>query len=523
VLGRLSRAPTIVACLAAAGAAGWAFGRAPFDRWIRTRALLRTIDAGSYAGTEFRPEERTLYRQASRIDFVSEPSTCWMAVGAAERGQAHLRAEHGAVVTEADRALVFCNCDSERVSVQSSADHDLPSAVKLLRAPAASVGGLHGLSITRPDLKQPGPETIECSTEHLDAWIGARRHPVAKGDLTDSDPRTRALEQAGLRAVARLGRGLPFVVVEGAADSCFLAADSEAAGRLALQFTKGARPLQGERALAWCGTEARAATVWRDGEGEVTIFAAKSASIGGLLGLREAAARAGLGAPQAWIRKEDLARDAHDTLVASGAADARIVISGDDPPQTIADERIVAVSVASGGMILPEGWGEVPHVCAPELGKLTSESVCVEARPQSWRAGGAPGLVGAAAARLPFWMTTFGSVDEPRGLDEQLALLGLMRRLFAQRFTPTVVGDITELASGIELTGRDGEDAVVAVGVSARSPWAFPYTDGPAWKLGDEPRVIPLAAGQRVKLTARPQPAIPVGERRTVVFRRAAR
>jgi hypothetical protein len=86
-----------------------------------------------------------------------------------------------------------------------------------------------------------------------------------------------------------------------------------------------------------------------------------------------------------------------------------------------------------------------------------------------------------------------------------------------------VLEGVTELAGGVRVVGRAGEDAVVAVGLGTRRPWAFPYSDGVPWDLGDEPRIVPLEPGVAVKLTASPPPSETAERRRTVVFRHVAR
>ncbi|MGH7285306.1 MAG: hypothetical protein ACRELY_27600, partial [Polyangiaceae bacterium] len=72
--------------------------------------------------------------------------------------------------------------------------------------------------------------------------------------------------------------------------------------------------------------------------------------------------------------------------------------------------------------------------------------------------------------------------------------------------------------------GRAGEDSIVAVGAAPQAPWLVPYTDGAAWSIDGEPRVIPLAPGVRITL----KPSVGsagfnggLESRRTIVFRHA--
>ena len=127
-----------------------------------------------------------------------------------------------------------------------------------------------------------------------------------------------------------------------------------------------------------------------------------------------------------------------------------------------------------------------------------------------------------ARAPYPFWLSTFEAHREPDATARVVELLSLARRLTRDGFEPTVLQGVTELANGIRVVGRAGEDAIVAVGVGSKPPWVFPYTDGVPWDLGDNPRVTPLQPGASVTLSASPAPNIPVDQRRTIVFRRAS-
>jgi hypothetical protein len=133
------------------------------------------------------------------------------------------------------------------------------------------------------------------------------------------------------------------------------------------------------------------------------------------------------------------------------------------------------------------------------------------------------GGVGEGAATqgpLPFWMQVYAPVADADALATELSLLTLARRLSALGFQPTVDG-FADLPDGVEVAGRAGDTAVVAVGVVPEWPWAFPYTDGPSWKLDEEPRIVPLTPGGHAQLTSTPPPSGPRSTRRTVVFRKS--
>ncbi|MDB4997030.1 MAG: hypothetical protein JWM74_4462, partial [Myxococcaceae bacterium] len=87
-------------------------------------------------------------------------------------------------------------------------------------------------------------------------------------------------------------------------------------------------------------------------------------------------------------------------------------------------------------------------------------------------------------------------------------------------FDPTVLEAVTELPSGVDVAGRAGEDAIVAIALEPQAPWAIPCTNGPAWSLGGDPLVIELPAGKHAALTHTKPVASSKEARRTVVFRR---
>ena len=85
----------------------------------------------------------------------------------------------------------------------------------------------------------------------------------------------------------------------------------------------------------------------------------------------------------------------------------------------------------------------------------------------------------------------------------------LARRLLRDGFEATVFEGVTELPEGVRVVGRAHEDAIVAVGLLPKAPWAVPYSDATPWDLGDTPRVISLDPGLAVKLVAAQPPGVP--------------
>lgn len=508
------------------GALGYAvrFGVARRARWSAVDAALERL-AAPYLAQGMRAR-RTALATGSRVEVTVEPGTCFVALGAAEGGgEIELRVEHGPDIIDGGRSIAWCSCGEEKVVVTAVAPVGPLVGVRLLGAPGAVLGGSDALPFLDPPPTAFGPAALECEAEHLDAWIDAERFPRAAVDPRwfEAEPARRGLEAAGVSVVASAPSSRPFAVVTPSPESCFVAVSSTATDLLALRLSKGARPLADVKgAIAWCGYGGGPVSVWRQGSGELTVLSAPSRRVGGMLGVREAAERANLGEPTEWIAPESLGQDATDALRASGVVDPVTVwprpASG---PERAIDARIVALSVAPGGSFIGDRTADAVVECAPKLlPSAAGQALCVQSWPQAWRQVGADRAGGAAEAALPFWLAIYRGVDDPRGLARQLAMLALARRLTAAGFEPTVLEGVVELAKGIDVMGRVGEDAIVAVGTTPRAPWAFPYTDGEPWSLGDEPRVIELKAGEHVLLTSRVANAIGKGDRRTVVFRR---
>ena len=136
----------------------------------------------------------------------------------------------------------------------------------------------------------------------------------------------------------------------------------------------------------------------------------------------------------------------------------------------------------------------------------------------AWHVVGSAGKAGIAEAPLPFWMQAFAGTSEAAALSAQLALVKLGRRLVTEGFEATTLEGVTEVDGGAQVTGRAGDDAIVAVQLTREAPWASPCSTGDAWTLGGDPAIVSLTPGAQVKLTCKPA-ALGLRDRRTVVFR----
>jgi hypothetical protein len=329
------------------------------------------------------------------------------------------------------------------------------------------------------------------------------------------------LAASGFHAAAASASTEAFAIVEASPSTCFLAT-SVPPVELSLRLQGGARVARGA-ALGWCSAAALpGATIWPASPASIRVATVPSARIGGMIGFRETAARASVGPLATWLSNEDLALDASSALRIAGVSEITTTVLADVAPKAVQGARVLALSLAQGGKAIADSPEDVPYLCAPALEPPPPQSICLQARAQPWRRiGDVP--VASAQAPLPFWLALYASTTDVDVMHVELQLLGLARRLGALGFEPTVLEGVTELPGGVAVSGRAGEDSVVAVGIGPKPPYVFPYTDGPAWSLtSGAPRVVPLAPGDRITLASAPPPNAPVAARRTIVFRHAA-
>ena len=435
------------------------------------------------------------YEMFTLVDSSSSPiaSTvtpgCFLVVSA---GGGAVRMKYPGGELAGPSPLLMCLCESAAVEV-SSADE----GVVLLRAEASAIGGAKAFSTLPFATGTLGATDAVCSDAYFDAWLDATswRSPPPPASLGASAPK-------GFRPLASAQGTL--TVVDVPADACVVVR-----GSATLRLRGGAPPVRpGPGDAAWCSPTATTLTL-RDAD--AIAFVGPALRIGGLGGLAELASVARTGTT-------DHAWNAKAFLVASAVPESLITTAnapdlGDDP-----GARVVATSSDIAGTLTAETADGVWSFCAASL--------CVFSGPQKWRlAGTSDGAV--ARARSPFWLYGLEGVGDPGAMKVAVQLLGLARRLRRDGFEPTTIEALTETDRGVEILGRANEDAVVAITVFKTAPWFVPYTDGPAWSLDGEPRIVPLATLQRVTLVAVATPPRgklpPKAARHTIVFRRTAR
>jgi hypothetical protein len=426
---------------------------------------------------------------------------------------------------EGPKSVAWCTCgvSDAKLDVGEAG----PVGLAILRLDARELGGRLARAWTpfTPGAWGAGGES--CENAALDGWIADRRWPMASVDTSwfEGSPARPVLRRAGFRAVSGIEAARPFGVVDGKAGDCMLAIARDDV-ELSLRAAGAVWKIQGARKLmAWCASTDVSMSVWRPGASPVVVVAAPAARIGGLLGIQECVQAGGLhlAAGATWLDPDDLAWDAASLLHASTSLAATPYTLPTEPGA--ADGRILAVSLAAGTKLASDP-PSVAFACDPPLAESTDvhESICALAGPASWWHRG-EGLVGAARSALPVWLSPLESHREVDAMARIPELLALARRLGRERFEPTLLEGVAELPDGVRVVGRAGEDAIVAVGLDSAPPWTVPYfapdPGAPPWDLGDEPRVLPLAPGQTVKLVSYAERKTPIEKRRTVVFRRA--
>jgi hypothetical protein len=441
---------------------------------------------------------------------------------------APLKVTRGSTVTEGASPMLFCTCAAERVSVTSTVGSG--GGLVLMRAEAASLGGTRAFAYApfKPGSTLRADDA--CADASLDAWIEAKRYapPPVESPWMATWARRAPLLAAGFKVIGLGGPATPFVVVELPKDSCLLTMSNVPTEKVGLRLKGGVIPTADVAGtLGRCTQADGTVLVSREGSGELVVLVAPATAIGGSFGLREVARANGLPSPTINVPAGDRAWDAKLTLGASQIP-AAIINTAATPDVAVDHEtRIAALSFETPNALAPETPSESYSYCDPALDPTMHEAICVFSGPQKWRTEGAEAVGGLARSKFPFWLYSMQSANDPLALKGITQLLSLARRLGRDGFSPTTLEALTELPNGVEVLGRTGEDAVVAVGVAASEPWVYTLSDDAAqhWTLDGPPRIVPVKPLEKVTLTTsiNIKRLPPKAARRTVIFRRQKR
>ena len=478
------------------------------------------------AADPFRAMGFGIVESSGRGDATASASVEAGCVLAATTGPARIRLSLEGATVEGASPVMSCTCDGGLVTATATG----VEGIVLLRADASTFGGSRAAAFLPFKPGAVGQTDQPCSDASLDAWLDARRYNGAAGVSGVVEPVDGAawrsklpeLVASGFDLAALLKRELPLVVVDVPANSCLLVMPAGARDRVSLRTNGNVVVPAGGSNAAYCTSAGGLFVVERDGGSEpaeaiVSVAIAPAARVGGVAGVRDSAGHANLSLRVAAVAPADHGWDAKQLLVASAVPDSLVSIANAPELPNDPEARIVALSLESPLSLSSDSADGVFSYCDPPLEKAT-EAVCAFSGAQRWH--GANG--GIARAKLPFWLFGLQNVIEPAALKVQTQLVGLARRLRREGFEPTTMDAVTETEKGAEVLGRADEDAMVVLGLAPVAPWVFPYSESELWTLEGAPHVIPIAALQRVAVSAKGK-LPPKGMRRTVVFRRQKR
>ena len=491
-------------------------------------ALLANREMGRRARVEqtlapFRPFGFTTVETSSASATGTLEATpdqgCFLAVAT---GNAQVKVTRGATTESGASPVLFCTCANEHIGLAAEVGPD--GSVALLRTDTPAIGGSRAFSFAPFKPGSTLRSDDACSEASLDAWIDAKHYPAAPtdGPSLGTWPPRQPLVAAGFKPVALGAATTPFVVVDIPKESCVVTTSSDPADRVSLRLKGGAvvvPPTAG--VVVRCAQAEGTFVVTREGKGELAVLVAPAAGLGGMTGLQEHAKDFSIPLALTVLPSADRAWDAKQVLLASQIPEADIKTAAAPEIPVDKDSRVAALSFETPNALVPETPDEIYSYCNPPLDAKVRAATCVFSGPQKWRTdGGAESVAGIARARLPFWLFAMQTVTDPVALKGMTQLFTLARRLTRDGFTPTTLEALTELPTGVEVLGRTGEDAVVAVGVIPTAPFVYTLSDGAPWTLDTAPRVVPVKVLEKVVLTSTLKTLPPKPARHTVVFRR---
>lgn len=410
----------------------------------------------------------------------------------------------GPTSVEGVSPVYACTCEGATAIV----DRD---RVALLRADAATFGGSRAAAFLPFRPGHVADLDGACAEASLEAWIASGRwektESAVRPVLAPREPR------AGFD-VRVIDHRAPFALMTVPDATCLLAVSS-GADRVGLRL--GATSVSKASSVGFCAATGGLATFEREGAADVEVLLVPAERAGGLVGLRELAARAGIAPASLVVPPGDHGWDAKALLVASAFPESLVAIANAPEIPVDPEARVVALSLDRPLGLASDAADGVYSFCDAPLDRATS-ALCVFSGANRWH-GTSGGL---ARAKLPFWLFGLQRAVDPAALKVEAELVALARQLRRDGFEPTTIEAVTETEAGAEVLGRADEDGVVVLALAPVSPWAFPCSDGPVWKLGGPPHVVPLAPLQRREVKAQGK-LPPRTLRRTVVFRHRRR
>jgi hypothetical protein len=466
-------------------------------RDVRARLAERdkAMESLTLAAKLFTPRFSTTRTVSGAEPFTvtSPEGRCFLVLASTTQGPAQLRVEREAAAREAKGSIAWCSCKAEEIKVEATGPEPLFTLV--LEAPAAAVGGADVVAFLPPRPDATFGETVDraCAEAAFDAWAAAQKvelHVPAQRRREEE-----ALIAQGLSFVELGLADVPFLVPPASSDACIIALSRGAGDALSLRLTGGERPLSTKwGGLGFCAKDVSGLSVWHEGgTGEVALFSAPRARIGGVLGLREAAARAGV-TITAWTPRDELDADAHAALAAAGIGLAMSDYAGKRG-------AVIALSTDIRSLLTVTDAG--PDVaCDPKLEAGAIQATCIEGHPGAFAPVGAlpPGVV---RGPRPLWLAL---PEKPTraDLERSLGVLSFARRMSASGYELTTLVGATLTPDGLTVTGRSREKEVIAIVVSSKPPYLHTLSSGAPWTLAD-PKATLLVPGKEIVLRATPR------------------
>ncbi len=456
----------------------------------------------AFRGTGLTLAEAIPSKQGAPLTREVDVEGCAAFVGVGPSGPLDVTVTRASGVTLKGKRVALCSCAVERVTV-SVPEHDPKqapgsAAIGVLRGTAEQTGGPRALRrVPRDEIVLGADPPTDCVEAQLDAWA-ARTHAE---ELTDEQKRAFPAIH-GATPVAFAGADTTLATLTTTASLCYLVVASESVD---LRATGGKVSAQG-RTIALC--DAGTTRILSKAGGTLSVGAFDSAKVGGLLGVVEAAVAAGLPPPAVELAAASAKTQPKTALLASGLLSSNIESPDSVKPAQVM--RAVALAHAAGDVRDPKlacapSWPSPVAVCVLPPGQAFATST------QALSLATAP-LGGISGALAPS--------KDPAAATAASRLLALARRLGRDGFEPTMMESAKDLGGGTDVSARQGDAEIVAVTVQPGAPYVVPLSDTKPWKLGDAPRVAPIAPGKHVVMTGvgLASPAV----RRTIVWRRAA-
>ncbi|MCC6646410.1 MAG: hypothetical protein IT374_12660 [Polyangiaceae bacterium] len=453
-----------------------------------------------FRGTGLSLAEAVPSKQGAPLTHATDVEGCVGFVAVGPGGPVDVTVTRASGAVHKGKGIVLCACATERVTASvPELDTKLPpgsAAIGVLRGTAEATGGLRAIArVPRDGIVYGDAPPPDCAEAQLDAWAPRAQMEEPPDDAKRAFPPIR-----GARIVAYAGADTALTTLSTTASLCYLAVASDAAK---LRATGGKIVAEG-RAIALC--DGGTSRVFLKDKGTVTVAAFDAAKIGGLLGVVEAAAAAGLPAPATELDAATAKLQPKLTLVASALLAGNI--ESPDSLKPAPTMRALALGRAAGDIRDPKltcspPWPSPVAVCLLPPGQgsaISAQTAALAVAPLG-------GISGALA-----------SVKDPAAATAASHLLALARRLGRDGFEPTMMESARDVGGGTEVTARQGDAEIVAVTVQPTPPYVVPLSSGKPWKLGDAPPTTPIGASKGVMMSG--AGLTTPSNRRTVVWRR---